>query len=74
MFSYAIEHYGYVCPDKRYRNPIKGVKRIGESASAITWLTLKEIDEQLAALRNYPVIHSLVSVYIYAGLRREEAL
>ncbi len=26
MFSYAIEHYGYVCPDKRYRNPVKGVK------------------------------------------------
>ncbi|MFC1636418.1 tyrosine-type recombinase/integrase [Planctomycetota bacterium] len=74
MFSYAIEHYGYVCPDNRYRNPIKGVKRIRESASAITWLTLEEMEKQLAALKDHPVIHALVSVYIYAGLRREEAL
>jgi len=74
MFSYAIEHYGYVCPDKRYRNPVKGVKRIKESASAITWLTLEKIDEQLDTLKKHPVIYALVSVYIYAGLRREEAL
>lgn len=74
MFSYAIEHYGYVCPDKRYRNPIEGVKRIRESASAITWLTLEEIDEQLVVLKDHPVIHALVSVYIHAGLRRDEAL
>jgi integrase len=74
MFSYAIEHYGYVCPDKRYRNPVKGVKRIKESASAITWLTLEQIDEQLDTLKKHPVIYALVSVYIYAGLRREEAL
>jgi integrase len=74
MFSYAIEHFGYVCPDKRYRNPIKGVRRIRESASAITWLKLEDIDEQLAALKDHPVIWGLVSAYIYAGLRREEAL
>jgi len=74
MFSYAREHFGYICPDRRYKNPLEGVRRITESASVITCLTLDQIAEQLDVLRGNPVIHALVSVYIYAGLRREEAL
>jgi integrase len=74
MFSYAKEHFGYVCPDRRYKNPIEGVRRATESASIITWLALDQIAEQMDVLRENSVIHALVSVYIYAGLRREEAL
>ncbi len=39
MFSYAIEHFGYICPDHHYRNPIQGVRRVREPAPVITWLT-----------------------------------
>ncbi len=74
MFSYAIEHWNYVCPDNRYDNPVKGVKRVSESAPAITWLTLDDINEQLDVVRESPGVHALVATYIFAGLRREEAL
>lgn len=74
MFSYAIEHYGYVCPDKRYKNPVEGVRRQREIAPIIKWLDVEEIEEQLDICAKYPHIHVLVAVYIYAGLRREEAL
>jgi integrase len=36
--------------------------------------TLTHIDEQLEVLREQPVIHAMVATYIYAGLRREEAI
>lgn len=74
MFSYAQEHFGYVCSDRRYKNPVKGIKKVREYATVIKWLTLDQIAEQLDVLRGNPVVHALVSVYIYAGLRREEAL
>jgi len=74
MFSHAREHFGYVCPDRRYKNPLEGVRRATETASVITWLTLDQIAEQMNLLRGNPVMPALVSVYIYAGLRREEAL
>jgi integrase len=72
MFSYAIEHYDYICPDRRYKNPAEGVKRIKESSNPIRWLEVYEIYKQLEMLKKYPVIHALVATYIYAGLRREE--
>ena len=74
MFSYAIEHRGYVCPDHRYRNPVEGVRRAKEAAPLITWLTPEQICEQLDALRDKPTLKALVATLIYAGLRREEAL
>lgn len=74
MFSYAIEHCDYICPDRRYRNPIEGVRRLKEDLSPIRWLDYDEIYKQLKVLKEHPVIHALVAVYIYAGLRREEAL
>ena len=40
----------------------------------ITWLTFEQIDEQLTAVEDRPIIHPLVATYIYAGLRRAEAL
>jgi len=74
MFSYAIEQHGYVCPDPRYRNPVQGVRRMREPAPTITWLTREDIEEQLAALKDHPLLRAMVATYIYAGLRREEAL
>ena len=74
MFSYAIEHHGYVCPDRRYRNPVEGVKRMREPAPMITWLTRDDIERQLEILVDRPMLRAMVATYIYAGLRREEAL
>lgn len=74
MFNYAIEHWGYVCPDKRYKNPIDGVRRAKEMAPQIHFLSMNHIAEQLDVLVDHPVIYAMVATYIYAGLRREEAL
>ena len=74
MFSYAIEQHGYVCPDPRYRNPVKGVRRMREPAPTITWLTHEDIEQQLAVLKDRPLLRAMVATYIYAGLRREEAI
>jgi integrase len=72
MFSYAIESYGYICPDRRYQHPVQGVKRAVENAPIITWLTLEDIQEQLKVLGDMDALKVMVAVYIYAGLRREE--
>jgi integrase len=74
LFSYAIKHHGFRSRDRCYPNPVAGVDRIRESASQIRYLELDEIVTQLEALDDSPVIHALVATYIYAGLRREEAL
>ena len=74
LFNYAIDHHGYVCPDRRCRNPVAPVRRVQESAPQITWLGAEQIDQQLKVLENHPVIQAMVAVYVYAGLRREEAM
>ena len=74
LFAYAIKHHGFRSRDRRYPNPVAGVDRLREPAPQIRFLTLKEIDLQLKAVEDKPVIHTLVAIYIYAGLRREEAL
>lgn len=74
MFSYAMEHFHYICRDRRYRNPVEGVKRIREGAPIIRWLNEDDIPVQFTALEQYPEVATIVAVYIYAGLRREEAL
>ena len=74
MFTYAIEHHRYVCPDIRYRNPVQGVRRQAEPAPVIVWLSQEQIQEQLAALEDFPMLRAMVATYIYTGLRREEAL
>jgi integrase len=55
-------------------NPVTRVERYAEPAPEIRYLTLPQIDEQLAALADHPQLQTMVAVYIYAGLRREEAL
>lgn len=74
MFAYAAEHYGYICPDRRYKNPAEGVKRLQTDANPIRWLEGSDIILQLNALKTNPLIYTMVAVYIYAGLRREEVL
>ena len=74
FFAYAIKHHGFRSRDRRYPNPAAGVDRLREPAPQIRFLSLAEIDTQLAAVADAPVIHAMVAVYIYAGLRREEAL
>jgi len=74
FFAYAIKHHGFRSRDRRYPNPVTGVDRLREPAPQIRFLPLAEIETQLEAVAESPVVHALVAVYIYAGLRREEAL
>lgn len=74
LFAYAMKHHGFRSRDRCYPNPMAGVDRIKESASQIRYLELDEIAAQLEAIADSSVIHALVATYIYAGLRREEAL
>jgi len=74
LFAYAIKHHGFRSRDRRYPNPVAYVERYREPATEIRFLSLKQIDDQLKALEKFPVIHALCATYIYAGLRREEAL
>jgi integrase len=74
LFAYAIKHHGFRSPDRRYSNPVACVDRLREPAPEITFLSFEQITEQLKALKNHPVIYVMVATYIYAGLRREEAL
>jgi integrase len=72
LFSWSMEEGGVRMP--RDINPAGKVKRYKERAPEIRFLTLEQIDEQLEVLRDHPVIHAMVATYIYAGLRREEAI
>jgi len=74
LFAYAVKHHGFRSPDPRYPNPVAGVDRLHEPAPQIRFLTLDEIEEQLGVLEEYRVIRAMVAMYIYAGLRREEAI
>jgi integrase len=56
------------------RNPLRRVERFKERAPEIRFLTMQQIEEQLNALRFNPRLQTIVAMYIYAGLRREEAL
>ncbi len=72
LFNWAMKERGIRMPGDK--NPVAAVKRYREKASKITFLTLKQIDEQMNALSGHSQMQSMVAVYIYAGLRREEAL
>jgi integrase len=55
-------------------NPAARVERFREPAPDIRYLTLPQIDEQLTTLAHDRRLQTMVALYIYAGLRREEAL
>lgn len=72
LFNWAMQQHGVKMPDNV--NPASKVERYREKAPEISFLTLEQIDEQLKALEDRPQLQTQVAMYIYAGLRREEAL
>ncbi len=72
LVSWAASQRGVHMPGDR--NPARKVERYRERASQIRFLTLRQIDEQLELLKDDVQLQTMVAVYIYAGLRREEAL
>ncbi len=72
LFAWAMDQRGVRVPGGA--NPAKKVERFREPAPKIRFLTLEQIDEQLAVLEGTSLIQTMVAIYIYAGLRREEAL
>lgn len=74
MFNYAIRTSNFESPDRRYPNPAAAVQRRHEPPRSIRFLAAEDITHQLSVLEPFPTIRVLVAVYVYAGLRREEAL
>lgn len=74
LFAFAIKHYNFTSRDKRYPNPAAQVAKEKEPAPCIRFLKQKDIVAQLEKLEDVPTIYAMVATYIYAGLRREEAL
>lgn len=72
LFSWAMDQRGVRMPGGV--NPAAKVERQRESAPEIRFLTKPQIALQLDALADCPLLQTMVAVYIYAGLRREEAL
>ena len=74
LFAWATKHHGFRARDRRYPNPADGVERQREAAPEIRFLTLEQVERQLKLLEPNPLMHAMVATYIYAGLRREEAM
>lgn len=74
MFNYAIRQHGFRSLDRRFPNPADAVPRRPEQEPVIRFLTLDQIDQQLAVLADKPALKVMVAVLIYGGLRREEVL
>ncbi len=74
LFAYAIKHHGFQSRDSHYLNPVAGVDRLREPAPQIRFLSLEQINEQLEILEDNRRIRAMTATYVYAGLRREEAL
>ena len=72
LFNWAMEQKNVKMPNDK--NPAAKVERYKEPAPTIRFLTLKKIDEQLAALADQVKFQAMVATLIYAGLRREELL
>ena len=72
LFNWAMDQRGVIMSGGQ--NPAAKVRRYKEKASEIRFLTLEQIKKQLENLRENTQLQTMVAVYIYAGLRREEAL
>lgn len=72
FFNWATEERGVRMPGGI--NPASKVRRYPERAPQIRFLTKRQIEEQMQALEDQPMLRTMAAVYIYAGLRREEAL
>jgi integrase len=74
LFNYATRKWNFVPPDRRHPNPAALVARRPEPPRVIRFLTAEQIERQLEVLDGHPTIRGMVATFIYAGLRREEAL
>ena len=72
LYNWAQKEAGVRMPAGN--NPAAGISRYQERAPEIRFLTLPQIDAQLAALADEAQLQAMVAVLIYAGLRREELL
>jgi integrase len=72
LFNWAMSQYGIKTPGNV--NPASKVERYREKAPNIRFLTIKQIQEQLEALKDHPQLQTIVAMYIFAGIRREEAV
>ena len=72
LFNWATQERGVRMPGGL--NPASRVKRYAERVPQIRFLTKPQIDEQLKTLEPHPMLCTMVAMYIYAGIRREEAL
>lgn len=72
LFNWAIQERGIRLNDNL--NPATKVKRMAEPSHEIAFLTRTQITKQLEALEDKPQLRSMVAMYIFAGLRREELL
>ncbi|MCC6694856.1 MAG: site-specific integrase [Candidatus Hydrogenedentes bacterium] len=72
VFSWSMSQFGVRIPGDA--NPARKVERYREPARTIRFLNVAQIAKQLDALAEDRLVQSLVAAYIYAGLRREEAL
>ncbi len=72
LYNWAMHQHGIKMPENL--NPAAKVERYKEKAPQISFLSLDQIEEQLLSLQGNPKIQTMVALYIYAGIRREEAL
>ena len=72
LFNWAMEEGGVKLAEDK--NPANKVRLYKEKASDITFLTKKQIAEQLEVLEENIQYQTMAAVLIYAGLRREELL
>ena len=72
LYNWAMNQNGIKMPGDI--NPAAKVERYREKAPDIRFLTIKQINEQLEAIKDRPQLQTMVAMYIFAGLRREEAL
>lgn len=72
LVNWSMEQAGIRMPGGK--NPVAKVERYKETDPVIRFLKLDQVDEQLKALADRPEIQTMVALYIYAGLRREEAV
>ncbi len=72
LYNWATSQNGIVLPGGK--NPAAAVERYKEDELEISYLSLTDIGVQLATLAEYPQLQTMVALYIYAGLRREEAV
>lgn len=72
LFNWAMNEGGVKMPGDK--NPASKVEKYRERAAEISFLTMKQIEEQFNALQDNPQLQTMVAMLIYAGLRREELL